>query len=223
MNRKNQLIIILLIFILIIMIVRKNKKKNFTKTYMKNGKVVVYTKRRIPLKKYKDAEKLGKMYINSYIKKVKTLPDHSAVMFDIDDTLLYVPTRNNGNLTLIKPMKNLLDFCISKGLLVIIITARASEHRKYTIDELNKHGINYSSLYLHEIHPDETSEEFNNFKSNIKKYLFQKYKIKIIMSVGDNNIDVIGKYSGYGLKLPNKNDPALYEVYPDSSQLTKFG
>jgi len=144
-------------------------------------------------------------------------------MFNIDYTLLYVPNKNNGNLILIKPIKNLLDFCINKGLLIIIITARDIAYKNHTIQELNKHSINYTSLYLHEPFVGETAEDFNNFKSEIKRYLFQKYKIKIIMSVGDNNIDVIGKYSGYGLKLPNKTNPSLYEVYPNSSQLTKFG
>ena len=63
-------------------------------------------------------------------------------MFDIDDTLLYVPNKNNL-LILIKPMKRLLDYCISKGLLIIIITARDNAYKNYTIQELNKHSINY--------------------------------------------------------------------------------
>ena len=34
----------------------------------------------------------------------------------------------------------------------------------------------------------------------------------IIMSVGDNDIDIIGEYSGYSIKLPNKTDPRLFHV-----------
>ncbi len=211
MKKKRNIFILLLLIILIIFILRKQKSKQL---FMKNG-------RRFPLKQYTNAEKLGKMYINNYIKKVGSLPSKAAVMFDIDDTLLFVPNKGD-NLVLIKPMKNLLDFCIKKGLLVIIITARDNNYRDYTIDELNKNSINYSSLYLHESFQGETQENFNNFKSNIKKELFQKYKIVILMSVGDQIIDIIGKHSGYGLKLPNKTDPSLYEVYPNSSQLTKF-
>ena len=160
--------------------------------------------------KYTDAKKLGKFYINSILKDQSLLNDKGiinnyAVMFDIDDTLI---STDNGHI--IKPIKDLLDFCINKGLLIIIITARDNIYKKQTIQELNKHSINYSGLYLHE--GSKTIGDFNNFKSNIKKNLFETYKIKTIMSVGDQNIDIIGKYSGYGLKLPNKTDPNLYEI-----------
>jgi len=55
------------------------------------------------------------------------------------------------------------------------------------------------------------------FKSKIKEELFYNYGIKILLSVGDNIIDVIGPKSGYYLKLPNKTDKKLYEKSPDSS------
>jgi len=172
-------------------------------------------------KKYKIAEKLGKLYINNNLQNSR---EQQAVMFDIDDTLLYIKNNSKKNentvVSLIKPIKNLLDYCIKHDLLVIIITARDNEYKEYTIKELNKYFINYSSLFLHEGFEGETNSDFNTFKSKIKQYLFQRYKIKIIMSVGDNYIDIVGNYSGYGIKLPNKNDPMLYEVYPNSSTLT---
>ena len=34
------------------------------------------------------------------------------------------------------------------------------------------------------------------------------------MSIGDQMVDIIGDYSGYSLKLPNKTDPRLFEKYP---------
>jgi hypothetical protein len=30
------------------------------------------------------------------------------------------------------------------------------------------------------------------------------------MSIGDNEIDILGDYSGYAIKLPNVNDPRLF-------------
>jgi len=191
---------ILLLLLLIIFLLRKGETEHFM----------------VPVssKKYTIAERLGKHYLKTFqnVNNGELL----AVMFDIDDTLISVKGQ-----TLIKPIKNLLDHCISKGLLVIIITARDSLYKIQTQQDLNKFSINYSSLYLHERIPNETNEDFYNFKSNLKKYLYQKYKIKVIMSVGDQDMDIIGEYSGYGLKLPNKKDPTLYEVYPNSSQLTK--
>jgi hypothetical protein len=32
------------------------------------------------------------------------------------------------------------------------------------------------------------------------------------MSVGDQDVDIMGDYSGYSIKLPNKNDPKLYHI-----------
>jgi hypothetical protein len=195
---------ILLILLLIIFLLRKGEE---TEHFM------------IPVTsdKYTIAEKLGKHYISNVANLSRKNGEKLAVMFDIDDTLLYV----TGKVTLIKPIKNLLDFCISQGLLIIIITARDSSYKHHTQMELNKYSINYSSLYLHERFPGETNEDFYNFKSNIKKYLYDKYKIKVIMSLGDQDLDVIGEYAGYGIKLPNKKDSALYEVFPNSSLLTK--
>jgi len=207
-------LLFILFILLLILLYLLNKKEKFMKSSNKSFQI----------EKYRDAEKLGKLYINKF--PFATIPEHCAVMFDIDDTLLYIPNKYEknvtNNLTIIKPIKNLLDFCIKKGLLVIIITARDISYKTATIQELDHHSINYSSLYLHQPYEGETLDDFTMFKSNIKKYILEKYNIKIIMSVGDQNIDVIGKYSGYGLKLPNKTDSRLYEVYPNSSQLTIF-
>jgi predicted secreted acid phosphatase len=95
-------------------------------------------------------------------------------------------------------------------LIVIIITARDFRFKDETIKELKKHGIKYDLLYLRK-----QNDNIRTFKSNIKKHLKETDDITIILSVGDNIIDVDGEYSGYFLKLPNTSDPKLYHLNSD--------
>ncbi len=164
------------------------------------------------VKAYKIASELGFNYIENYIKNFKNKSNKSGVMFDIDDTLLYV--KNDNTLRPIKPIIDLLNYCITQDLLIIIITAREEKYKQYTIDDLNNYGINYSFLYLRG--PEDHGEMF---KSKIKENLYYNYGIKILLSVGDNIIDIIGPKSGYSLKLPNKTDKKLYEKSEDSYEL----
>ena len=151
---------------------------------------------------YKKAANLG----ISYLHQIKNrLPQRAGVMFDIDDTLLYV--NDDLSLTPITPIIDLLNYCITQDILIMIITARESSYRAQTIKQLNKYGINYSYLYLRKSPQDDDE----GFKSRVKEQLYRTYKIPIVMSVGDNFIDVVGGYSGYSIKLPNKTDPRLFE------------
>ena len=129
---------------------------------------------------------------------------YPAVMFDIDDTLI----DNSGKP--IKPIINLLKKCIKYDLLVIIITARDSMYSNETIQELKKHNIKYTMLYL-----KEPQDNIYDFKSKIKQNLKEYDNIVTIMSIGDNIVDVDGDYSGYFIKLPNKNDDKLYHLNSD--------
>jgi len=178
----NFILIILIIFAFFIIC---NKKEGF----MKNDV-------------YKRAANLAIDYLDS-----KPIKPKSAVMFDIDDTLLSV---DGNKLSPIKPMIDLLNYCIIKDILIVIITARSEDYRKQTIADLNKYGINYSYLYLRKSPQD----DHNQFKS-LQKEKLNKYGINILMSIGDQMVDIIGDYSGYCLKLPSKSDPRLFEKYPD--------
>jgi predicted secreted acid phosphatase len=154
---------------------------------------------------YDVAYELGKDYIDSFPLSTVSNP---AIMFDIDDTLLYVNDYNGFimNLEPIKPMIKLLNYAIKKGIYIIIITARDSVSRHSTEEDLYNNGIGYNELYLRK-NPD---DNYQFFKNDVKKkYTSMGYTI--IMSVGDNNIDIIGDYSGYGIKLPNKTDSRLFE------------
>jgi predicted secreted acid phosphatase len=126
---------------------------------------------------------------------------HPAVMFDIGDTLIHYTGKP------IKPIIKLLNECIKLNLTVIIITARDSQYTDETIKELKKHGIKCDLLYLRK-----PTDDLRKFKSKIKEHLKENEDITIILSVGDNIIDVDGEYSGYFIKLPNTSDSKLYHL-----------
>jgi predicted secreted acid phosphatase len=189
---------IIILFILFIFAIFINKIKDKENKESKEG-----MRNYVPdLKSYKKASTLAKKYIKSI-----DLPDKAAIMFDIDDTLLYVNEKTD-KLIPIKPIIDLLNYCINQDILVLIVTARDSKYRKQTVKDLNDNGIRYSYLYLRESPKD----DHEYFKSYVKEQMYKKHNIITVVSIGDQPIDVIGDYSGYGLKLPSKTDPSLYEV-----------
>ena len=163
---------------------------------------------------YQRAANLGIKYLD----KIVSFKDKSAVMFDIDDTLLFV---NGDKLSPITPIIDLLNYCITKDLLIIIITARSSNYRTETIKHLNKYGINYSYLYLRKSPQDDNDM---NFKSRVKQKLLNDHNITILMSVGDQMVDIVGDYSGYCLKLPSRisNDNRLFDRLPGSNKIKEI-
>jgi hypothetical protein len=74
--------------------------------------------------------------------KNRAIKENDAVMFDIDDTLIFT----NGKLN--KPVVNLLHYAKSLGYKIAIITARPhlSQVVQYTTKQLMKHGIPYDIL-----------------------------------------------------------------------------
>jgi hypothetical protein len=160
---------------------------------------------------YTRAYKLGIGYLDNI-----DLKPNYAVMFDIDDTFI-----NSTTYQPIKPIIKLMKYCNQQNILVLIITARDSIYTKDTIEELAINGIYskhdnfypsgknpvfYDFLYLRK------NPEDNHimFKSNVKEQLAKQNGIITIMSIGDNDVDVNGKFSGYSIKLPNFQDPKLY-------------
>jgi len=200
------LIIFIFILVIILIIIHLNKKEQFMK------------RKNVPLEQIKnDLYLLAYDIGTEHLQKIKK-QNKGAVMFDIDDTLLEVIENESGrfNLKPIKPMINLLNHCINNGLLVIIITARDSVYKSQTIKDLNKWNIKYSGLYCRQ----SPEQDYEKFKSDIKEHLFKEFGVKILLSVGDNWIDIIGDYSGYCIKLPNKTDSHLYYGY--NKNLTKI-
>jgi predicted secreted acid phosphatase len=185
-------IIILIIILLIISTFLKEKfYYNETEDNMVRKNVNIY----------QVAYDLGINYLNTMNKRDYYNLKHPAVMFDIDDTLI------DYSGSPIKPIIKLLNKCLSEELMVIIITARSSIFYDHTVNELIKNKIKWTYLYMRN-----ANDSINTFKSNIKKNLAQNEDINIIMSIGDNIIDIDGEYSGYWIKLPNNNDPNLYHL-----------
>jgi len=178
------IIIILFLVILIILFMKENFKGNDI---------------------YNVAYDLGINYIRMI--KNMTFPGIPTVMFDIDDTLLYV--NDDGTLTPIKPMIKLLNEARKNKMKILIITARDSIFTPETINDLRINKINYDYLYLRE----NPKDNYELFKSDIKRKFMELYGLYIVMSIGDNNIDIAGNYSGYCIKLPNKTDPRLFHNY----------
>jgi len=182
--------IILIIILLIILNLLKERFSNNTNTISMVKKNINQT-----------AYDLGINYLNIMNERDYYNLKYPAVMFDIDDTLIFSNRKPN------KPIINLLNKCRSEGLIIVIITARSNLFYDETVDELIRNKIKWSYLFM-----KEAKDNIHTFKSKIKKTLAELSDINIIMSIGDNIIDIEGDYSGYWIKLPNESDLNLYHL-----------
>ena len=143
---------------------------------------------------YQQAYKIGKNFIESIPK-----PCNGAVMFDIDDTLLKVGV--NCSLTPIDSIINLLKLCKRKGYKILIITARPliTDNYRHAVKNLNDNDIPYDELILR---PPEMLPE--KYKPMVKEKLTKSNFVTIVMSVGDQEVDISGDNSGFRILLPSK-------------------
>jgi ribonucleotide monophosphatase NagD (HAD superfamily) len=120
----------------------------------------------------------------------RTVLEKDAVMFDIDETLIYI----NGKP--ITEMIELFQICKKMGYRVVIITARPdfAENHYSTIMQLIKHNLNPDEIYF-------TSPEK---KTTIKKETGLHY----VLSVGDLYTDL--GHTDYFIKLPDNYDRNFY-------------
>ena len=104
----------------------------------------------------------------------RTIKPNDAVMFDIDDTLIFIDGRPNI------PIIVLLYSASLKGYKIVIITARPGTERviEYTMKQLKEYTIIYDYLGF-------TSPET---KISMKK----KLPFNFILSVGDMPTDLTG-------------------------------
>lgn len=111
----------------------------------------------------------------------RVIKENDAVMFDIDDTLIYVSGKLN------EPIVNLLHYSKSLGYKIVIITARPhlTPVVQYTINQLKKNNIPYDILGFSPAHQ----------KGEMKRNLGYNF----ILSVGDMPTDLTD--SVYGLKV----------------------
>jgi hypothetical protein len=115
------------------------------------------------------------------ILKDRVISEKDAVMFDIDDTLIFI----NGQANL--PIINLLKYAMNLGYKIIIITARPNTvfTEMFTKWQLKKYGIPYHSLI---ITPAQN-------KGNVKVQTGLNY----ILSVGDQPTDLT--HTKYSIKI----------------------
>ena len=106
------------------------------------------------------------------ILKNRVVGEKDAVMFDIDDTLIF--TNGNANVPIIK----LLHYAKYLGYKIIIITARPAMkwNVEFTQYQLKQYGIPYDALVITPAHN----------KGNIKRESGLNY----VLSVGDQDTDL---------------------------------
>ena len=160
-------------------------------------------------RKLEKARELGIKFLNTMKKNKFGKFANPAVMFDIDETLSYYGV----------PLNEIIDiyrYCRKLGLKIIIITARAIEGLQFTKNELKSLGVKYDHLILRK-----STDDIMTFKNKCKQQLADNNNINIIMSIGDNWIDVDGDCSGYALKLPGTTDDYLYHT-TSKGQISKI-
>lgn len=116
-----------------------------------------------------------------HILKDRVIKETDAVMFDIDDTLIYVSGKLN------EPIVNLLHYSKSLGYKIVIITARPHVQSvvDYTVHQLKKNNIPYDILGFSPAHQ----------KGEMKRSLGYNF----VLSVGDMPTDLTD--STYGIKV----------------------
>ena len=112
-------------------------------------------------------KRIGILYISN-----RVVHANDAVMFDIDDTLIFTDGRAN------EPIIDLLNKSIGLGYKIIIITARPGLDRvvEWTVRQLKQYGIEYHYLGF-------TSAE-------TKYYMKQQLPYNFVLSVGDMPTDL---------------------------------
>jgi hypothetical protein len=113
--------------------------------------------------------------------KNRYIHSNDAVMFDIDNTLIF--TNGTPNRLAIELLKD----CVKLGYKIIIMTARPNIPgiMAFTKYQLRTYGIYYDELYITPAHN----------KGNLKRYTGYNY----VLSVGDMHTDLTN--SEYSIKI----------------------
>ena len=135
--------------------------------------------------------------IISTLSKMK-IEDKSAIIFDIDDTLIH----SNGHR--IDIMFFLFNYIKFLGIYIVIITSRigSPENIEATLQQLKFHGIQeVECIYFR--NPFKFDCPFQ-FKEICRKSVYDTKGLTVIMSIGDQPWD-IGNYGGIGYLIPVYN------------------
>ena len=153
-----------------------------------------------------------------YLEYAKKTPGKTAIVFDIDDTLIcsieFEKEINydfsvekhrewivNGKPTPIKPMQEFYNTVKELGIPIILITGREKSLKDITITELHKNG--YSDWNKLIMSYSKSNSTTGNIKTLQRKELTEKDGYRIIINIGDQYSDLTGGYSDMNFKLPN--------------------
>lgn len=154
--------------------------------------------------KLKKARDWAIVYLEDYRRISKSQGSRNrfpAVMFDIDDTLV------NFRGDPLNDIIRVYHYAKASGYKIIVITARSNDYKYQTERELDSIGIEPDFLFLRRSH-----DNYDTFKEEHKKKLRDLYGIDIVVSLGDQWVDVNGKVSGLGIKLPSVQDENMYII-----------
>lgn len=142
----------------------------------------------------------------------------SAVIFDIDDTLLwsyydmkhiqfgFVPPLYHewvlrAHSPVVPHVKRLYDFFVTRGCQIILLTGRRYNEREATIANLDRAGYKkVDQLILRS--DDELTLSAIEFKTKHRQML-EEQGYKVIATIGDQYSDLEGGYAEYKVKIPN--------------------
>lgn len=148
---------------------------------------------------------------------IRTMPRGSMVIFDFDHTLfnpdiivdhVYVTDAHQRRRAIpiykpIVPMCLVLQFAVSRGMYVTMITARpdTATSKRIVLENFRRNG-----MQLHEYHANPNYPKMNNFKAEIRSKIS---KIRpIALTIGDQWTDV-NEATYHFIKLPTARDPIL--------------
>ncbi|MCF8259872.1 MAG: hypothetical protein K9J12_03805 [Melioribacteraceae bacterium] len=167
----------------------------------------------------KHSEELTEL-IQNFITETKhdDYPNNAAVIFDIDETVLsnydYIKKIDFGyeyklwdaymqkaSAEAIPEVKNLYTFFLQEHYHIIFLTARKQSVYDATIINLMKEGFTVFDTVICK------SEDYGgvssaDFKAAERKRLTEA-GYEIIATIGDQNSDLVGEFTGKKLKLPN--------------------
>lgn len=142
------------------------------------------------------------------------LNDKSVIVFDIDSTL--IDSDNN----VIQPIFTIYQYARMLNIKIVIITSRAGT--PYVVDftkkQLKDCGIIDIMLYYFRSPYKYNSWEF---KRNARLNVHEK-GYDIVMSIGDQDWDISGDYTGYGIKVPTNNIYDDYYAFSSPSQTVEY-
>jgi len=142
----------------------------------------------------------------------------SAVVFDIDDTLLwsYYDMKNiqfgfvppmyhewvmKAHSPVVPHVKRLYDFFVDRGCSIILLTGRRFNEREATLSNLDLAGYKKIDQLIMRSEDELTMSAFE-FKNKHRQQL-EEQGHKIIATIGDQYSDLEGGYAEYKVKIPN--------------------